>query len=67
MKIIELLGGPKDVVPPLLYSGNISANEGVYYENVDRHDVQKSSRAQNQTAGLYLQTLRRAHLLAEFS
>jgi hypothetical protein len=51
----------------LLNTANISANEGVFDENVDLDDVQEGAGAQNQTAGLHLQTLRRAHLLAEFS
>jgi hypothetical protein len=67
MEIVELLGLLRNVAPPLLYTGNISANEGLCYENVDCDDVQEGAGAQNQTAGLHLQTLRRANLLAELS
>jgi hypothetical protein len=54
MNNVELLGEMWRVAPPLLYSGSISANEGVRYENVDLDDVQEGAGAQNQTAGLHL-------------
>jgi hypothetical protein len=66
MNNVELLGQMRRVAPPLLSTGNISANEGVRYETADLDNVQESAGAQNQTAGVHLQTLRRAHLLAEF-
>jgi hypothetical protein len=65
MRNIELSGQVRTVAPPLLFQGNISAHEGVIHEIVDRDDVQKGARAQNQTAGVHLQTLRCAHLLSE--
>jgi hypothetical protein len=54
MENVALLGLLRDLAPPLLRTGNISANEGVSNENVDRYDVQKGSRAQNQAAGVHL-------------
>jgi hypothetical protein len=64
---VELLGWFRHVAPSLLYTGNIPGNEGVSNETVDRDDVQKGPGAQNQTAGLHLQTVWRAHLFPELS
>jgi hypothetical protein len=64
---VELSGKNRTVAPPLLFRRNISANEGVIDEIVDRDDVQKGARAQNQTAGVHLQALRCSYLFTELS
>jgi hypothetical protein len=54
MENVDLSGQYGRVAPPLLLGGNIPRKEGAIHENVDRHDVQKGARTQNQTAGVHL-------------